>query len=102
MAEPAAIVTCIALAFGCAGASDAPFWAAAIRLGGKDAGAASAIMNTGCNLGGVSPWITGRIAQRWGWSSAFHAMTLVLALGLVAWLWIDPSRTVIKEGEETN
>lgn len=104
--EPLAVVACLALALGCAGAADGPYWVAAIRVGGKDAATAGSIMNTGANLGGIAPWITGIVAShaehagRDGWAWALYLAVLVLGLGLIPWIFINPSEEdkVISQG----
>src|SRR5262249_35682964 len=45
--------TVVAFAMGSSLISDASFWASAIDLGGKQVGVATALLNTGGNLGGV-------------------------------------------------
>src|SRR5262249_39804241 len=51
--EPAWIVTYFALAMAAIGASEGPFWATAIDLGGKQGGTSAGLFNTGGKAGGV-------------------------------------------------
>ena len=51
--EPAWIVTWFALSMAAVGATEGPFWATAVSLGGRRGGSAAALLNTGGNLGGL-------------------------------------------------
>jgi len=83
----------LSLALGFASASDGPFWATAIDLGGKEVGAAGGIMNTGANLGGfIAPTLTPLIASVAGWSWALYFASLIVLVGVACWFFIDPSQ----------
>jgi ACS family glucarate transporter-like MFS transporter len=74
-----------ALAIGFASSCEGPFWGAVIDRSGQRVGAATAILNTGGNLGGVlAPILTPWIALWSGWSRSFHVAALVVLLGAVA------------------
>jgi sugar phosphate permease len=88
----------LAFALGFASASDGPFWATAIDLGGKDVGAAGGIMNTGANLGGfVAPTLTPLIASIAGWSWSLYFASLVVLIGVVCWFLVnaDQEKTAV-------
>ncbi len=85
-------VALLALSFGFAGSADGPYWAAAIRLGGRDVAAACAIMNTGGNLGGIGNWSTAKIADRFGWDWGLYSAAAVMVAGALLWLFIDVTR----------
>jgi len=94
------VVVCLSLSFGLAFMSDAPYWVAAIRLGGKQMGAACGILNTGANLGGIAPYLAPLIASYFGWTWGLYSAALVLMLGVLIWFWIDPSRSEgVSEGD---
>jgi len=91
---PEQIVFWFALAMAAVGTSEGPFWATAVDLGRGRGGTAAGVMNTGCNLGGlVAPVVTPRIAKLFGWNSAIGLASSVCLLGVVAWCWIDPTRS---------
>jgi nitrate/nitrite transporter NarK len=49
----------LALALASVGAAEAPTWTTAVEVGGPDGGTATAIVNTGGNLGGfIAPFLT--------------------------------------------
>jgi sugar phosphate permease len=85
----------LSLALGCASASDGPFWASAIDIGGAHVGAAGGILNTGGNLGGfLAPIITPYVAARLGWTWGLNAGSLIVMLGVLVWLFIDPTKSL--------
>ncbi len=80
----------MALALGLAASTDGPYWAAAIELGGKEAGAACGLLNTGGNLGGfLAPVVTPWIASQFGWSAGLYFGCLVVSLSIGVWFFID-------------
>jgi MFS family permease len=86
-------VAFLSLSFGFALSSDGPYWATAVRLGGRHAGAAGGILNTAANFGGVAPYFAPLIASHFGWGWGWYSASMVLAVGIVAWFFIDPTRT---------
>jgi MFS family permease len=93
--EPIWIVICFALALAAAGASEGPFWATAIELGGKHGGTSAGIFNTGGNIGGVlAPIVTPFISERFGWHWGMSLGSIVCLAGLGLWFWIDPRERV--------
>ena len=90
--EPVWIVTWFALAHATLGASEGPFWATAVDIGGSKGGTAAAICNTGGNLGGllapvVTPWVSGHLGWPWG----IGLGGLICFLGALCWRGIDPA-----------
>lgn len=91
VSSPLWVVLCFTIALGAIGASEGPFWATAIELGGRQAGAAGGVFNTGGNIGSMlSPAITPLIAAHFGWGWALSFGSLVCLAGVCAWKWIDP------------
>jgi MFS transporter, ACS family, glucarate transporter len=88
-----AAVLALCLAFACIELTEGPFWAATMRVAPADAMAATGVLNTGGNLGGiVATPIVAALSAQGGWTVAFAmGATLAIASALV-WLWIDPDR----------
>ena len=78
--------------------SQSSFWAASTDIAGRHTGVVSGLMNMGCQIGGVitsslTPWI----ADRYGWTAAFVAGAVVVAVGALAWAVVDPNRRLFDE-----
>jgi ACS family glucarate transporter-like MFS transporter len=91
------VVATIVLAGG-AGAiylSQSSFWSVSADFAGAHAGVVSGVMNMGCQIGGaitasLTPWI----AEHFGWTAAFLVGAVLAVLGAVAWLLVDPARSL--------
>ena len=94
VADPVAGVALLALSFGLAACSDGPFWAAAIDIGGRHAGASCGFLNAGGNVGGIAPLVTPWIAGWTSWSTGLYFAVFVLYLGVGAWFLIDPTKSI--------
>ena len=71
------------------------FWAVAADIGGEHVGVVSGIMNMGAQIGGaVTASLTPLIAAHFGWNMSFLTAASIALLGGIAWLAIDPRRTV--------
>jgi ACS family glucarate transporter-like MFS transporter len=71
---------------------EGPFWTTAAGIAGSRSGTGGAIMNTGCNLGGlISPMLTPILGEMFGWEPALHVAAGLSVLAAVAWLWISPA-----------
>ncbi len=82
------IVFLLAMALGCAAASEAPFWTSAADAGGKDAGAATGMMNGIGNAGGlIAPVLTPYLAERAGWSAGLYFASGVVLVGAAIWIF---------------
>jgi ACS family glucarate transporter-like MFS transporter len=86
-------VTALCLAFGFCELMEGPYWSVTMRLAPNDSMAATAVLNTGGNLGGVLA--TPAIAAL----SADHQWHAIFALGAAAsvasamlWFWVDIAR----------
>jgi len=94
-------VMLMSMAMGFASLSEAPFWASTIDVGGKHVGAACGILNTGSNIGGfIAPILTPYIASNAGWSWGLYAASLIVMVGVLAWLFIDPTRKITEAGPQ--
>ena len=96
MAESAGVAT-IVLAGG-AGAiylAQSAYWSVTADFAGVHTGVVSGVMNMGCQIGGaitasLTPWI----ASQLGWTSAFMVAAGLAVIGALAWLFVDPRRTL--------
>ncbi|HXQ30781.1 MAG TPA: MFS transporter [Steroidobacteraceae bacterium] len=88
-------VAALAGCFGCAQMTEAPFWAAAFWVARDQASAATGVLNTGGNVGGIiGTFLVGYLASRYGWGAAFATgIGFALASGAL-WLLIDAERRV--------
>jgi ACS family glucarate transporter-like MFS transporter len=88
-------VALLSLAVGCSMAPEGTFWSTAIHMGGKQVGAACGFMNFGGNVGGMlAPILTPMIAQRFGWTVGLSFASLIVLLGMLAWLVLEPTHQV--------
>jgi MFS family permease len=91
--EPVWIVAWFSLAMAAVGATEGPFWTAAVALGGRRGGTSGAIVNTGGNAGGmIAPVLTPWVGELAGWPWAISLGSLFCLLGAGAWFWIDAER----------
>lgn len=92
-ASPYLAVAALCLGFGCVELTEGSFWAATMRLAPADTMAATAVLNTGGNLGGVvATPIIAALSAHHGWRVVF-ATGAVLAVGAAGlWLTIDAGR----------
>ena len=89
LASASATGVMLALALGLAAATDGPFWASAIQLGGRQAGSAGGLMNTGGNAGGfLAPLVTPWLASRFGWSAGLYFGCAVVAVAAFLWCFV--------------
>ena len=92
-ANPYLAVVALALCFFAVELNEGPYWAAIMHVGRGDSMAASGLLNTGGNVGGLI--LTPTVAYLSGhqqWTAAFLLGTLFALLSAVAWLAVDPSR----------
>jgi MFS transporter, ACS family, glucarate transporter len=76
--------------------SQSAFWAVSADLGGKSSGSLSGFMNMANQIGGmITVSLTPFIADRFGWSAGFTVAAAAAALGALAWLLVDPARSLL-------
>ncbi len=76
--------------------SQSSFWAVSADISGAFSGSVSGFMNMGAQLGGaLTASLTPAIAQRWGWTASFLVAALLCAVGALAWLVVDPERSLV-------
>ncbi len=88
-----ASVAALAAAFGLVELNEGAYWAATMRLARADTGAATGVLNTGGNVGGLlSVPIVGYLSEAGSWNLAFATGTLFALLAAGLWLLIDATR----------
>jgi MFS transporter, ACS family, glucarate transporter len=88
-------VVALALCFAAVEMNEGPYWAAIMHVGRADSMAASGILNTGGNLGGlIGTPIVGYLSGHHSWTLAFLIGTAFAIVSAALWLIIDPTRTV--------
>jgi MFS transporter, ACS family, glucarate transporter len=86
------LLTCGA---GCLYLSQNNYFAVVANIAGEFTGVVSGVMNIGAQLGGAATAsLTPLIASRYGWSVSFFAAALVILLGGLAWLAVEPERSL--------
>jgi len=90
----------LCLAFGWCELIEGPYWSATMRLAPADSMAATAVLNTGGNLGGVvaTPAIAALSANH-QWQAIF-ALGAATSIGAAAlWFWVDVARPGVNAQE---
>ena len=76
--------------------SQSSYWSVTVDLAGARSGIASGIMNLGCQIGAaLTASLTPLVASKFGWTAAFMTAAALAVLGGVAWLLVDPRRTLV-------
>jgi len=71
------------------------FWSVTADLAGPSSGSVSGFMNMGAQAGGwLTAWLTPLIAKHFGWTASFLVAAALCLTGAVAWLFVDPKRTL--------
>jgi MFS transporter, ACS family, glucarate transporter len=96
LSHPYAAVVALAAAFGAVEINEGAYWAAAMRVARSDTGAATGILNTGGNLGGIlcQP-VVALLSAAGLWNTAFRMGTVLVLVAAGAWLLIDSERTAL-------
>jgi MFS family permease len=82
---------CFAGAMAALGMCEGPFWTTAVEIGGHRGGMTAALMNTGGNAGGLlAPVVTPSLSLYFGWQVGMGLASVVVVLGAILWLGIDP------------
>jgi ACS family glucarate transporter-like MFS transporter len=101
-ANPYGAVAALTLSFMAVEANEGTYWAGTMRIAQADTMAATGVMNTGGNLGGIIGIpIVAYLSGHHGWNAAFIVGFVFALLTAVAWLGVDASRSlVIATGDE--
>jgi MFS transporter, ACS family, glucarate transporter len=76
--------------------SQSSFWSVTADIAGRSSGAVSGFMNTGGQAGGaLTASLTPVIAERLGWTSSFLVAAALCVVGALAWLLVDPRRSLL-------
>ncbi|HXQ32222.1 MAG TPA: MFS transporter [Steroidobacteraceae bacterium] len=90
---PYAAVVALACAFCAVEVNEGAYWAATMCVARKDTAAATGVLNTGGNLGGViTQPIVGALSGAGAWSAAFATGTVFALIAAGTWLLVDPDR----------
>jgi MFS transporter, ACS family, glucarate transporter len=94
-ASPYLAVAALALCFGCVELNEGPYWAAIMHVGRADTMAASGLLNTGGNAGGlIATPIVAYFSGHHAWTPAFVIGAAFAVVSAAAWLLVDPTRRV--------
>lgn len=75
--------------------SQSSFWSVTADLAGHSSGSVSGFMNMGAQIGGaVTAQLTPWIAKEFGWTASFLVAAGLCVIGSIAWLFVDPQRTL--------
>ena len=86
-------VAALAACYFCVEVNEGPYWTATMHLARADSMAATGILNTGGNLGGVvATPIVAYLSGHNHWTSAFLIGTVFALISAAAWLFVDPTR----------
>jgi nitrate/nitrite transporter NarK len=82
-------VAALTLAFFAIEVNEGPYWAATMRVARADTGAATGVLNTGGNIGGIvcQPMVAALVAGG-DWTSAWLIGAAFAALAAVLWLFV--------------
>jgi ACS family glucarate transporter-like MFS transporter len=86
-------VAALCLGFACVEVTEGPFWGATMRLAPNDTMAATAVLNTGGNLGGVvATPIIAALSAGHSWSLVFATGAVTSVAAAALWFTIDAGR----------
>jgi ACS family glucarate transporter-like MFS transporter len=93
IADPAWAVAALCLGFASLELTEGSFWAATMRRAPADTMAATAVLNTGGNLGGVvATPIIAALSSQHGWTAVFATGAALSLAAALLWLRIDTHR----------
>jgi len=86
-------VLTLTIAFMAVELNEGPYWAATMRVARADTGAATGVLNTFGNIGGIIAGpVVGWLSGHGGWDGAFITGTAFATTAGLLWLAIDPGR----------
>src|SRR4029453_14486446 len=92
--QPYIAVAAFSLAFGFQMLAESAYWSATMDIAGRATGAATGLINSVNNLGGVvSTALTPILIERFGWDAAFITCIAVSLVAAALWLGIRADRT---------
>ena len=88
-------ICALALSFGFQEFAEAAYWSTTMDISGRMTGAATGILNTANNLGGVvSTALMPVLVQKWGWVPALDSCSLLAVVSAVLWLGVRPDQPI--------
>ena len=88
-------VAALALAFAAVELTEGSYWAGAMQIAKADTMAATGVLNTGGNFGGVIGIpVVAYLSGHGAWHAAFYIGFICAVLAALAWLGIDTSRSL--------
>jgi predicted MFS family arabinose efflux permease len=88
--DPYWAVATVSLSFACVEFTEGPFWAAAMRVAPANSMNATAVLNTGGNLGGVvATPIIAALSATHSWVIVFATGAVLSVVAAALWIWID-------------
>jgi ACS family glucarate transporter-like MFS transporter len=92
-------VVALSICYACVELNEGPYWAAIMHVGRADTMAASGLLNTGGNAGGlVATPIIAYLSGHHAWTTAFLIGTGFAVLSATGWLFVDPTRRAAAQG----
>jgi len=96
VATPYLAVATLAVAFGAIEVNEGAYWAAAMRVARADTAAATGVLNTGGNTGGIiTQPLVGALSAMGAWNGAFMTGTAFALVAAGCWLLIDSDRHLL-------
>jgi MFS transporter, ACS family, glucarate transporter len=87
--DPLVSVVLLSLSFACVQFVDGTYWAATMRIAGRQSQSATGMLNTGGNIsGGVGAMLVPLIASAFGWTTAVASGAALSLIAAVLWLGI--------------
>lgn len=81
--------------------SQSAYWSITADISGNSSGSVSGLMNMGGQIGGaVTASLTPAIAAAYGWTASFLVAAALCSLGGLAWLLVNPERSLILDVRE--
>jgi ACS family glucarate transporter-like MFS transporter len=87
-------VAALALCFAAVELNEGPYWAAIMHIGRTDSMAASGVLNTGGNVGGlIATPVVAYLSGHHAWTTAFVLGAVCAVISALAWFGVDPLRS---------
>lgn len=95
-------VGALAFAFAAIELTEGPYWAATMQVARADSAAATGLLNTGGNAGGlIGIPIVAYLSAQGAWNAAFETGAVLAIIAAVTWIWVDASDVMEPQKHET-
>jgi ACS family glucarate transporter-like MFS transporter len=92
---PYVAVAALSVAFWAVELNEGAYWAAAMRVARADTAAATGVLNTGGNAGGIiAQPVVGALSAVGAWNGAFVTGTVFALIAAITWLFVDADQQV--------